>query len=74
MHPLRIFIGIDGGRGWCRGPHSRRWCSFDIGGILLAHFFFFMRVAEDDDVAIAGRPEDVAVEVTKKSSAELLIT
>jgi hypothetical protein len=37
------------------------------------HLFFFIRIPEDDDLAIIGRPEDIAVEVTKKFLGELLI-
>jgi hypothetical protein len=44
-------------------------------GLVLAVFlFFFIRVIEDDDLAIARRPEDVAVEVTKKFLGELSVT
>jgi hypothetical protein len=67
-------IGVINRGGWDQGPHSERWSSFGVGGILLTHLFFFIGVTEDDDFAIVGQPEDVAVEVTKKSSAELLIT
>jgi hypothetical protein len=38
------------------------------------HLFFFIGVAEDDDLAIAERPKDVTVEVAKESSSELLIS
>jgi hypothetical protein len=61
--------------GWGRRPCSRRWRSFGIGGLLLTHLLlFFIRVAEDDDLAVAGRPLEVMVEVTKKPSSKLLIT
>jgi hypothetical protein len=44
-------------------------------GLVLAVFLlFFIRVIEDDDLAIARRPEDVAVEVAKKFLGELSIT
>jgi hypothetical protein len=58
-------IDVTSGGGWGRRLHNRRWCSFGIGDILLAHLFFFIIVAEDDDLAIAGRPKDPALEVTK---------
>jgi hypothetical protein len=74
LHPLGIFIGVNGGGGWDQGPRSRRWRSFGVGHILLVHLFFFIGVAEDDDVAVPGPPEDVAVEVAKKFPGELLIT
>jgi hypothetical protein len=67
LHPLEIFIGVggDGGSGWSRGPHSRRWCNISIGGSLLTHLLFFIGVAEDDDLAVVGCPEKVAVEITE---------
>jgi hypothetical protein len=37
------------------------------------HLLFFIRVAEDDDLAITGWPKDVVVDVTKKPSGERLI-
>jgi hypothetical protein len=44
-------------------------------GLVLAVFLlFFIRVIEDDDLAIARRPEDVAVEVAKKFLGELSVT
>jgi hypothetical protein len=73
LHPLGIFIGIGDRGSWSRGPCNRRWHNFGIDGILLVHFFFVVRVAEDDDVAIVGWPEDVTVEVAKRSPGELLI-
>jgi hypothetical protein len=41
--------------------------------MLLTHLLFFIGVAEDDDLVIAGQPEDTAIEVTKKLPGELLI-
>jgi hypothetical protein len=67
-------IGVIGGGGWGRGLHIRRWHSFGVGGILLAHLFFFIRVAEDDDLVIARWPKDTTVEVTEESPGELLIS
>jgi hypothetical protein len=60
-HPIRSFtlvgaIGFVDGGGWSWGPCNRRWCSFDISGLLLAHLPFFIRVTEDDDLIITGRP------------------
>jgi hypothetical protein len=34
---------------------------------------FFIRVVEDDDLVIIGRPEDTTVEVTEESPGKLLI-
>jgi hypothetical protein len=77
-HPIRgatliDIIGVFGGGGWGLRLYSRRWCNFGVGGMLLTHIFFFIRVAEDDDFAITGQLKDTAVEVTKKSPDELLI-
>jgi hypothetical protein len=48
--------------GWGQGPHSRRWHSFNVSGILLVYLlFFFIRVDENDDLRW---PKDVAVDVT----------
>jgi hypothetical protein len=66
-------IDVVNGCGWGQRLHSRRWHSFGVGGILLAHLFFFIRIAEDDEFIIAGRPKNIAVEVTKESPSELLI-
>jgi hypothetical protein len=41
--------------------------------MLLTHLFFFIGVAEDDDLVIIGQPEDTVIEVTKKLPSELLI-
>jgi hypothetical protein len=70
---LICVIGVIDGGSWGRRLHSRRWRSFGIGGTLLAHLFFFIGVDEDDDFVVTGRPKDTAVDVTKKSSSELLI-
>jgi hypothetical protein len=48
--------------------------NFGVGGILLTHLFFLVGVAEDNDLTVAKRPEDVAVEVTRKIFGELLIS
>jgi hypothetical protein len=74
LHPIEIFIDIDGGGSWGWGPRSRRWRRFGVSDILLVHLFFFVRVTKDDDVAIVGRPEDITVEVTKEFLGELHIT
>jgi hypothetical protein len=46
-------IGVSGEGSWGRGPYSRRWCSFGVGGFLLANLLFCIRIAEDDDLTIA---------------------
>jgi hypothetical protein len=67
-------IGVGSRGDWGRGHYSRKWCSFGVGGILLVHLLFFLiRVAEDDDLAIAGWPKELAVEVAKEPFGELRI-
>jgi hypothetical protein len=62
-----------GGRGsWGQRVHNRRWSSFGVNGVL-AHLLFFIRVIEDDDVAIVEQSKKPAVEVTEESPSELLI-
>jgi hypothetical protein len=74
LHPLESFIGV-GDRGGCgRDLCSRRRRSFGVDGILLVNLFFLIGVTEDDDLAIIGWPEDIAVEVIKKLFGELLIS
>jgi hypothetical protein len=38
------------------------------------HLLFFIGVAEDDDVAIVGRPKKLTVEVVEEFPSELLIS
>jgi hypothetical protein len=65
-------ISVDNEGGWGWGLHNGRWHGF--GGILLAHLlFFFIRVVENDDLAITRWPEEPAVEVTEESLGELCI-
>jgi hypothetical protein len=46
---------------------------FDAGSLLLTHLLF-IRVAEDDDLAIAERPKDNAVELAKEHLGEFKVT
>jgi hypothetical protein len=73
LHPIGHNIGVDGGGGWSWGLHSRRWRDTSVGGILLTHLLFIIRVTEDDDVAVARRPKKTAVDVTEELLGELLI-
>jgi hypothetical protein len=67
-------IGVVDGGSWGQGPHSRGWYSFSVSDILLVHLlFFFIGVAEDDDLAVVGQPKDITVEVAEESFGELLI-
>jgi hypothetical protein len=70
---LRPFGHIRGIGRWGRGVHSRRWSSFGVGGDLLTHLLFFIGVAEDDDVVIAGQPKEPTVEFAEESSDGLFI-
>jgi hypothetical protein len=70
---LRPFGRIISRDEWGSGVHSRKWSSFSISSDLLIHLLFFINVAEDDDIAITGRPREPTVEVTEESSGELFI-
>jgi hypothetical protein len=74
LHPIGRIIGVIGGDGWGQGVYSRRWSSFDIGGDLLALLLFFIRVTENNDVAISRRPKKLMVEFGEESSGEHFIT
>jgi hypothetical protein len=66
-------VGVGGGGGG-KVECSRSSRIFGTSSLLLAHLlFFFIGVTEDNDLAIVGRPEYVAVEVTKKTFGELLM-
>jgi hypothetical protein len=72
-HPIRCVVGIGCGGGGIRGVCSRRWSSLGVDGDVLVRLILIVGVTEDNDFAIAGRPEDVAVEVTEELPGELLI-
>jgi hypothetical protein len=71
LHPIGCFIGIGGGGN--RGVYSRRWSSLGVDGGVLVRLIFVIRITEDDDFAITGRPENVAVEVAEELPGELLV-
>jgi hypothetical protein len=73
LHPLDYFIGVGGGGDCGRDPCSRRRHNSGIGGDLLTHLLFLIRVAEDDDLAITRWPQDSVVKVTEESSGKLCI-
>jgi hypothetical protein len=73
LHPIGCFIGIGGGGGGSQGVYNRRWSSLGVDGGVLVRLIFIIRITEDDDFAVAGRPEKVAVEVTEELPGELLI-
>jgi hypothetical protein len=74
FHPCRCIISVSGGD-WGRIDCSSSSRIFGVGSLLLVHLlFFFIEITEDDDLTVAGRPKDVVVEVTKKSSNEFLIS
>jgi hypothetical protein len=71
LEPLIITISdtgpyrsIDGRSRNCRGV--------DIGHPLLLRLIVVVEVIDDDYLAITRRPEDIAVEVTKKLSGKLI--
>jgi hypothetical protein len=66
--PRRGIIDVGGG-GWGRVDCSTSSHIFDIGSLLLAHLLY-VGVTEDDDLAVAGRPQDRAVELAKESLDE----
>jgi hypothetical protein len=57
LHPNGCFIGIGGGGGGNRGVYSRRRSSLDVDGGVLVRLIFVIRITEDDDFTITGRPE-----------------
>jgi hypothetical protein len=71
--PFGCIVGIGGRDGWGRGVQNRWWSSFGVNGVLLMHLLLFIRVAKNDDVAIAGQSKKPTVEVIKESLSELLI-
>jgi hypothetical protein len=52
---------------------SRRWSSLGVDDGVLVPLIFIVRITEDNDFAVAGRPEDVAVEVAEELPGELLV-
>jgi hypothetical protein len=60
----------------CRSiiDRSKSYHGFDTGSLLLLCLTVIVGVVEDDYLAVTRRPEDIAVEITKKLSAEFLIT
>jgi hypothetical protein len=73
LHTLECFFSVGGGGSWGRNPYSRRWCTIGVGGDLLTHILFFIRVTEDDELVIARCPQNVAVEVAEELPGELHI-
>jgi hypothetical protein len=59
----------------CRSidERSRNCRGFDTDRLLLLRLIVVVGVIDDDDLAIARRPEDVTVEVTEKLFGEFLI-
>jgi hypothetical protein len=65
LHFPRVFIGVGGRGSWSRRLHNSRRHDLGISGGLLTRLLFIIGVTEDDHLAIVGRSEEVAVEVTK---------
>jgi hypothetical protein len=73
FHPHKCIIGVARG-GWGMVDCNKSSRISGVGSLLLVYLlFFFIGVAQDDDLTVARWPKDVTVEVTKKSSGELLI-
>jgi hypothetical protein len=72
-HPIGCFVGIGCGGGGIHGVCSRRWSSLSVDGGVLVRLILIVGVTEDNDFIVAGRPEDVAVEVTEELPGKLLI-
>jgi hypothetical protein len=73
LHPIGCFVGIGCGGGGIRGVCNRRWSSLGVEGGVLVRLIFIIRITEDNNFVVAGRPEDVAIEVTEELPDELLI-
>jgi hypothetical protein len=73
LHPIGCIISVDDRDSWSWELHGRMWRSIDLGGVLLAHLLFFIGVAEDDDVAIIGRPKKTAGKVAEELPREFFI-
>jgi hypothetical protein len=73
LHPIGCFVGIGGGSEGNRGVYSRRWNNLGVDGGVLVRLIFVIRITEDDDFAVAGRPENVSVEVAEELPGELLV-
>jgi hypothetical protein len=56
LHPIGSVIIVDVGGGWSRGVPKRRWSDTDVSVVILTHLLLFLRVADDDDVAIIEQP------------------
>jgi hypothetical protein len=72
-HPIGCVVGIGCGGEGIRGVCSRRWSSLSVDGGVLVRLILIIGVTEDNDFTVAGRPEDVAVEVVEELAGELLV-
>jgi hypothetical protein len=73
LHLVRFIIIVGGGGDRSQGVPSRRRRGFDVRAVILAHLLFFLRVAEDDDVAIIRRPSKATIEVAEELASNFLI-
>jgi hypothetical protein len=55
------------------GTSQQKMVRIGVGGGLLTRLLFFIRIAEDDNVVVAGWLEQTVVEVVKESSSEFLM-
>jgi hypothetical protein len=58
---------------WGRVDNSRSSCGFGADSLLLLHLLFFIRVVDDNDLAVTRRLNDVTVKVAEKFSGELRV-
>jgi hypothetical protein len=53
--------------------YSRSSHIFTVGRLLVCFLFFFVGVAKDDDLAVAGWPQEIAVELTEETLGKLKV-
>jgi hypothetical protein len=72
-HPIGCFVDISCRSGGVRGVGSRRWSSLGVDGGVFVRLVLIVGVTDDDDFAVAERPEDITVEVAEELPGEFLI-
>jgi hypothetical protein len=72
-HPIGCVVGIRCGGGGIHRVCNRRWSSLGVDDGVLVRLILIVGVTEDNDFVVAGRPEDVMVEVTEELPGELLV-
>jgi hypothetical protein len=72
LTPMGCFVGIGCRGGGIHGVYSRMWSSLGVDGGVLMRLIIIIGVTDDNDFAVAGRPEDATVEVPKSFLASSL--